>query len=65
METSRIKETRKALGLTQLKVQKLLGIPTRTQQGWELGERSPAPWLEEMIIREYRRIAISEENCKE
>ena len=63
METSRIKETRKALGLTQLKVQKLLGSPTRTQQRWELGERSPAPWLEEMIIREYKRIA--EENCKE
>ena len=57
METSRIKETRKALGLTQLKVQKLLGIPTRTQQGWELGERSPAPWLEAMVCREYERIA--------
>lgn len=63
MEINGIKETRKALGLTQLKVQKLLGIPTRTQQGWELGERSLAPWLEEMIIREYKRIA--EENCKE
>lgn len=63
MVVSRIKETRKALGLTQLKVRDFLGIPTRTQQGWELGERSPAPWLEDMIIREYKRIA--EENFKE
>lgn len=63
MVVSRIKETRKALGLTQLKVRDLLGIPTRTQQGWELGERSPAPWLEDMIIREYKRIA--EENSIE
>ena len=54
---SKIKETRKALGLTQLKVRDRLGIPTRTQQGWELGERSPAPWLEEMLLREYARIA--------
>lgn len=63
MVVSRIKEARKTLGLTQLKVRDLLGIPTRTQQGWELGERSPAPWLEDMIIREYKRIA--EENSKE
>lgn len=54
---SKIKETRKALGLTQLKVRDLLGIPTRTQQGWELDERSPAPWLEAMVCREYERIA--------
>ena len=63
MVVSRIKEARKTLGLTQLKVRDILGIPTRTQQGWELGERSPAPWLEDMIIREYKRIA--EENSKE
>ena len=63
MVVSRIKEARKTLGLTQLKVRDLLGIPTRTQQGWELGERSPAPWLEDMIIREYERIA--EESSKE
>ncbi len=60
---SRIKETRKALGLTQIKVHELLGIPTRTQQDWEAGKRSPAPWLEDMIIREYKRIA--EENSKD
>ena len=63
METSRIKETRKALGLTQIKVHEFLGIPTRTQQDWEAGKRSPAQWLEDMIIREYKRIA--EESCKE
>lgn len=60
---SRIKEARKTLGLTQIKVHELLGIPTRTQQDWEAGKRSPAPWLEDMIIREYKRIA--EENSKE
>ena len=54
---SKIKEARKSLGLTQIAVRNLLGIPTRTQQGWEAGNRTPAPWLEEMVIREYHRVA--------
>ncbi len=54
---NRIREARKAAGLTQLQVKELLGIPTRTQQDWEAGKRNPAPWLEEMVIREYKRIA--------
>lgn len=54
---SKIRETRKALGLTQLQIKDLLGIPTRTQQGWEAGSRAPSEWLEAMLIREYERIA--------
>lgn len=57
MEESKIREIRKTLGLTQLQVQDLLGIPTRTQQGWESGSRAPSDWLESMVIREYKRIA--------
>ena len=54
---NRIKEARKRFGLTQQQVKDLLGIPTRTQQGWEKGERKPAPWMEEMVIREYERVS--------
>ena len=54
---SRIKETRRTLGLTQLKVYELLGIPTRTQQDWEAGRRAPSDWLETMVCREYERVA--------
>ena len=57
---SKINEVRKALGLTQIAIKDSLGIPTRTQQGWENGERKPAEWLEAMIIREYERIAKNE-----
>ena len=59
---SKIKEVRKALGLTQIAIKESLGIPTRTQQGWENGERKPAEWLEAMVIREYERIAKNEES---
>ena len=61
---SKIKEVRKALGLTQIAIKDSLGIPTRTQQGWENGERNPAEWLEAMIIREYQQIAKEKENSQ-
>lgn len=54
---SKIKEVRKELGLTQIKVRDELGIPTRTQQNWEADKRKPSEWLEDMVIREYYRIA--------
>ncbi|NCE99676.1 helix-turn-helix domain-containing protein [Emergencia sp. 1XD21-10] len=59
---SKIKEARKAAGLTQKQVYEILGIPARTQQDWEAGKRAPAPWLEEMVIREYQRIAKNEKS---
>lgn len=58
---NRIKEARKAAGFTQAKIHEILGIPVRTQQEWEAGRRSPAPWLEEMVIREYERISKKKE----
>lgn len=54
---SKIKEVRKELGLTQIRVRDELGIPTRTQQNWEADKRKPSEWLEDMVIREYYRIA--------
>ena len=59
---SKIKEARKAARLTQKQVYEILGIPARTQQDWEAGKRTPAPWLEEMVIREYQRIAKNEKS---
>ena len=58
---SKIKEARKAAGLTQAKVFELLGIPARTLQDWESGRRHPAPWLEAMVVREIERVAKIEE----
>lgn len=62
---NRMKEARKHLGLTQQQVKDLLGIPTRTQQGWENGERTPAPWLEAMVLREYERVAKNKDSQDE
>ena len=59
---NRIKEARKNAGLTQAKVFELLGIPARTLQDWESGRRTPAPWLEAMVIRELERVSKEVQN---
>lgn len=59
---SKIRTTRKNAGLTQAKVFELLGIPARTLQDWESGRRTPAPWLEAMVIREMERVAKNVQN---
>lgn len=47
---SKMKEARKAAGLTQEEMSKLFGIPKRTIESWEMGERKPAKYLEMLII---------------
>lgn len=50
---NKIKEWRTMLRLSQPKFGKLLGgIPQRTIQSWELGDRTPPEWVLNLI--EYR-----------
>ena len=57
---NRIKEARTSAGFTQKRIFELLGIPARTLQDWESGRRTPALWLEDMVVREIERIAKNE-----
>lgn len=52
-----MKELRESLGLSRKDVNEILGIPMRTIQNWEYEVNAPAPWLYEMLVREYSRIA--------
>ena len=45
----RIKEMRTNCGLTQTAFSKKTGVPLRTLQSWELGERVPAAYIVDMI----------------
>lgn len=45
-----IKQARLDAKLTQDAMSKLLEIPIRTLQGWELGERKAPPYVEKLII---------------
>lgn len=45
-----IKEARLVAGLTQRQSQELTGVPSRTWEAWEMGERKPSAWVEKIII---------------
>lgn len=44
-----IKELRTRTGLTQTKICQLTGVPMRTWQGWELGERKAPDYVVKLI----------------
>ena len=54
---NKIREARKAAGLTQQKMSDILGIPKRTIENWDSGQRKPATWAIKLIIEELERIA--------
>ena len=59
--SNKIKEWRTLLQLSQSEFGKLLcGIPQRTIQSWELGERTPPEWvlglIKSHIQRELRKV---------
>lgn len=45
-----IKQKREELGLSRRQAAALVGVPVRTWEKWETGERTPAPYLEKLII---------------
>lgn len=47
--SERIKQLRKSTGLSQTKFGELFGIPMRTIQNWETGEREPANYIVNMM----------------
>lgn len=53
---NRIKEYRTKTNMTQFDLSDYLGIPTRTIEDWEAGKRNPAPWAEELIIRQLEEL---------
>ena len=59
---NKFKVTRTRNGLSQRKVSDSLGIPLRTIQAWESGERIPPPYAERLVIAELERIGKSELN---
>lgn len=52
----KIKEARKAAGLTQQQMSDEMGIPKRTIQDWERGARKCPEWTERLVVAELYRI---------
>lgn len=45
-----IREARKQVGLTQAALSKWLGIPKRTIESWEGGQRACPDWCERLVV---------------
>lgn len=54
---SKITISRKKAGLTQAAMSDLLGIPKRTIESWESGERSCPSYVERLIVAELNRLS--------
>ncbi len=52
-----IKDARLLAGLTQQQMSDQLGIPKRTIENWEGGQRSCPEWTERLIIDKLKQIA--------
>ena len=57
VEESKLKEARRAAGLTQKQAEEVIGIPVRTLSNYESGSRTPPPWVERLLIEKYQQIA--------
>lgn len=59
--SEKIKEARKAAGLTQKQMADEMGIPKRTIENWEAGVRSCPEWAERLVVAELYRIKARKE----
>ena len=58
---NQIKRLREIFDLTQLQLASLLGIPLKSIQNWEQGQRIPSPWVIDLI---YDRALNNKQNNK-
>lgn len=59
-----IREARMAAGLTQKRLSELTGIPVRTIENWDRGERTPSEWMRRLVVEEIERISDRENDLK-
>ena len=53
---NKIKDARKAAGLTQAQMAKIFEIPKRTIESWEMGERKPPAYVEKLIVEKLNQM---------
>ena len=52
----KLKELRSASGMSQKEVADLTLVPKRTLEKWEIGERTPPPYVQRFILKELSNI---------
>ena len=52
----KLKEAKKAAGLTQQKMADVMLIPKRTIEEWERGGKNPPPYVQRFVLNELENI---------
>lgn len=52
----KLKEARKAAGLSQQKMADIMLIPKRSIENWETGERTPPPYVQRFVLNELEQL---------
>lgn len=56
----KLKEARKAAGLTQQTMADLMLIPKRSIENWETGDRTPPPYVQRFVLNELQSIGADQ-----
>ena len=56
-----LKEARKAAGLTQQSMADRTLISKRTIEKWEIGERTPPPYVQRFVLNELHELRITDQ----
>lgn len=56
-----LQAARNAAGLSQQRMADRMIIPKRTIEAWEMGERTPPPYVQRFVLNELREIAQENE----
>ncbi len=59
-----IKEKREQLGMSRAEISRQLGIPIRTLENWDSGERKPPEWAERLILEKLDSISAENKEGK-
>ena len=55
--SEQLKEARAACGLSQQQLADRVLIPKKTIQHWEIGERTPPPYVQRFVLNELKALA--------
>lgn len=51
-----LKEARQLTGLSQQALAEQMEIPKRTYEAWEMGERTPPPYVQRFLLNELKSL---------
>ena len=61
----KIREARKKYNLTQQEMSDLTGVPFRTLQNWEGGQRKCPDYVKDLVLEKLERVCGDSERCPE